>query len=397
MAFLNRFGTTDNKYHVSEDQLLVLDSDEYNFIRYFLDGRDPEYITKDDLASTSKLLWVGPTAAVEKNGYLYILANLTHQVSRISRKDYSAEIYLGSGIPTKGAASGFGLNNAQLGYPVSMKLIDDQFWIGDAFGRRIIYVNEANLVDQLFPPPHWNDIGSVTGLTKLNGVFYFVDHTFGKVYELNPNDPKINWAAGSTPKNAPSDSEKARRFSSNQPVKFQTSAKEAIFGLPVSIDAANGKLYISNTFCSGIWEVNLREEIASPVSGMKSHADYHFGSFPANAGFAGKDLRLASPRFIYSEQNQLFFITAEFHQRAAVINKDFTKACEIKFDIPLTTIAPGTILHDSRIVILDSSQQKVHFFKATKMTCLTKIISPETIQNVINSNSEKRLVGYSTY
>ena len=38
VAFLNRFGTTDNKYHVSEDQLLVLDSDGYNLIRYFLDG-----------------------------------------------------------------------------------------------------------------------------------------------------------------------------------------------------------------------------------------------------------------------------------------------------------------------------------------------------------------------
>ena len=387
IAFLNRFGSIEYEDGIDRNQLLIMDSDGYNLIRYYLDEKKPEYITKNDLTRKSKLMWVGPTAAFEKDNFLYILANLTHQVSRISLKDYSSEIFLGSGIPTRGAASGFALKKAQLGYPVSMKLFNNKIWIGDAFGRRVLFVNKKNKVDQLFPPPHWNEVGSVTGLTKLKDDIFFVDHTFGKLHKFSINKPYkgIKWIAGNTPKEAPSDSEMARRYSSRMPVSDMTSMKEVVFGLPISIDSVDRKLYISDTYRSGIWEIDLNSKIAKPVSGMNSASSYHFGSFPGNEGFSGKRLRLASPRFIYSEDKNLFFVTAEFHQKGAFIRKDFEKACAIEFDIPLKTIAPGTILKDGRIVLLDSTEHKVHFFKPPNLSCLSKIIDDKTIKKFIKN------------
>ena len=405
-AFLNNFGQS----FVSDVRKLIIDSDGFNLVRYKKD-KTVDVVQKNDLFKKLVQRWIAPVSLAQLDSDLLVLGNLSHQVYRLSAKtDYSTgEVFLGIGKAERRNIFKEPKETTAVGFPSYLTVIDGSPWVADHFGRRLLYVEKGQAI-QPFPPPSHLYMSGISGMAKLNNDIYLTDPIFGQVFqfvlptELSKESSFEKWVrrlgrllklsgklekivpvAGQFSEEVLKDSEVYRRNAASTSIENMTSFNSVVFGFPQSIvKSHNEKLYVSDIYRHGIWELDPITKKVRTLAGFKTLANYHFGSVNGNIGFPGQYVRLNSPGILeYDEKHEMNIIPSVYGQKVILANKDFSKTCEAKTDEEFKAVFQAILLKDKKLAVADSVTHNIYIYDIVDDSCLSHKLPVKIFKNAL--------------
>ena len=174
------------------------------------------------------------------------------------------------------------------------------------------------------------------------------------------------------------DSEVVRRKAAKSSIRGMKSFKNVVFGFPQSIiEGAHGKLFVSDLYRHGIWELDPKKETVKPVLGFKTTASYHFGAVNGNLGMPGRFARVYSPAILhYDKEREVYLIPSMYGSTIILANKDFSKTCEVDLGQKLKAIFHAIFLSTGELAVVDSSSHNVYIYEKPDLSCLTPLNIP---------------------